>query len=93
MGGLVGRYVGTHHIAGPVPEALLLDAGLIVAFIAKKLSIGGIKPKAMQRVNTVFMTVMQLGQLAGTKAGNQVYEQHGGWIAAGNLCIGITVVE
>ena len=90
---IVGTYVGMHNVASPVIELVLLDAGLIVVFIANGLSIAGIEPKAMNRVNTAFMSVMYFGQLAGTKAGNQVYEGCGEWVAAGNLCIGITVAQ
>jgi hypothetical protein len=32
-----------------------------------------------------------LGSLAGTKAGNQVYEDCGGWAASGCLSIGVIV--
>lgn len=73
----VCTYVGMHNVAGPVIEAVLLDEGLIVVFIANRLSIAATEPEATNRVNTAFMSVMHLAQLAGTKAGNQAFERYG----------------
>lgn len=92
-GVLLGTFLGTFTIAGPVIEAILLDAGLIVTFIANRLSIEGIEPGAANRVNTAFMIIMHLGQLAGTKGGNQIYSAYGGWVPAGLWAMGITVAS
>lgn len=92
-GVLLGTFLGTFTVAGPVIEAVLLDAGLIVTFIANRLSIEGIEPGAANRVNTAFMIVMHLGQLAGTKGGNQVYSAYGGWVPAGLWAMGITLAS
>jgi predicted MFS family arabinose efflux permease len=91
LGILLGTFLGTKHVAGPVIEAILLDAGLVVVFIANRLSIEGVAPGKANRVNTAFMVVMYLGQLAGTKAGNDIYEFNGGWIPAGLWAVGISV--
>lgn len=91
IGVVVGTFVGLHNVAGPVVEAVLLDAGLVVIFVANRLAIEGIEEGANNRVNTAFMIVMHLGQLVGTKAGNQVYEEYGGWVPAGLWAMGITL--
>ncbi|KAK5062723.1 hypothetical protein LTR84_004797 [Exophiala bonariae] len=90
VGVVVGTFVGVHNVAGPVIEAVLLDAGLMVLFVAARINIEGIEPGSSNRVNTAFMIVMHLGQLVGTKAANDVYELYGGWIPAGCWGIGIT---
>lgn len=92
VGVVVGTFVGVHNVAGPVIEAVLLDAGLIVLFVAARINIEGIEPGSSNRVNTAFMTVMHLGQLVGTKAGNDIYELYGGWVPAGLWGVGITAV-
>jgi hypothetical protein len=42
-------------------------------------------------VNTAFVAFIYLGQLTGTKAGNTVYENYGGWIASGSLSVAIMI--
>jgi predicted MFS family arabinose efflux permease len=92
VGIVLGTFLGEQTVAGPAIEAVLLDAGLVVVFIANRLSIEGIEPGADNRVNTAFMLIMHLGQLAGTKGGNDVYAQYGGWVPAGLWAIGISIV-
>jgi predicted MFS family arabinose efflux permease len=89
VGIVVGTYTGTHNVAGPVIQALMLDAGLIIVQIANRMSIHGVEPQGRNRVNTAFVSVMYLGQLTGTKAGNEVYEKYGGWIASGSLSVAV----
>ena len=89
IGIVVGTYTGTHNVAGPVIQALMLDAGLIIVQIANRMSIHAVEPQGRNRVNTAFVSVMYLGQLTGTKAGNEVYEKYGGWIASGSLSVAI----
>jgi predicted MFS family arabinose efflux permease len=89
VGVIIGAFTGRQTVAGPVIEAVLLDAGLIIVFIANRLSIEGVEPGSRNRVNTAFSLVMHLGQLAGTKGGNEVYERYGGWLITGIWSIGI----
>ena len=90
-GTVTGAYSGTHTVAGPIIQAVLLDAGLMIVQISNRMSIHGIEPKARNRVNTAFVVVMYVGMLIGAKAGNVIYQEHGGWIASGSLSIGILV--
>lgn len=89
---IVGTYTGTHTVAGPVIQALMLDAGLIIVQISNRVAIHDVNPQGRNRVNTAFVSVLYLGQLTGTKAGNTVYEKYGGWIASGSLSVGIIMV-
>lgn len=89
VGVIIGAFTGRHTVAGPVVEAVLLDAGLIIVFIANRLSIEVVEPGSRNRVNTAFMLIMHLGQLAGTKGGNEVFERYGGWVVTGIWSIGI----
>jgi predicted MFS family arabinose efflux permease len=89
VGIVVGTYTGTHNVAGPIIQALMLDAGLIIVQIANRMAIHAVEPQGRNRVNTAFVSVMYLGQLTGTKAGNEVYEKHGGWIASGSLSVAV----
>jgi predicted MFS family arabinose efflux permease len=89
VGIVVGTYTGTHNVAGPVIQALMLDAGLMIVQISNRVAIHGVEPQGRNRVNTAFVSVMYLGQLTGTKAGNEVYEKYGGWIASGSLSVAV----
>jgi hypothetical protein len=59
--------------------------------ISNRIAIYGVQPKQRNRVNTAFVSMLYLGSLTGTKAGNQVYERFGrhGWVASGCLSIGV----
>lgn len=89
IGIVVGTYTGTRNVAGPVIQAFMLDAGLMIVQIANRMAIHRVEPKGRNRVNTAFVSAMYLGQLTGTKAGNVVYERYGGWVASGNLSVGV----
>ena len=89
VGIVVGTYTGTHNVAGPVIQAFMLDAGMMIVQISNRMAIHGVEPQGRNRVNTAFVSVMYLGQLTGTKAGNEVYEKYGGWIASGSLSVAV----
>jgi predicted MFS family arabinose efflux permease len=93
VGIVVGTYIGTHNVAGPIIQALLLDAGLMIVQISNRMAIHEVEPQGRNRVNTAFVSVMYLGQLTGTKAGNDLYEKHGGWIASGSLSVGVIAIS
>ena len=88
-GVVVGTYTGHRSLAGPIIQALLLDAGLMVVQIANRLAIHPVSPQARNRVNTAFVSMLYLGSLTGTKVGNSVYEQYGGWWASGTCSVAI----
>lgn len=89
VGIVIGTFVGVHNVAGPILQALLLDAGLMIVQIANRVSIAPIAPEARNRVNTAFVSILYLGSFAGTKSGNEIYEKHGGWLASGGLSIAV----
>lgn len=89
VGIIIGTFVGPHNVSGPVIQALLLDAGLMILQVSSRMSIHNVEPLARNKVNTAFVSVLYLGMLSGTKAGNEVYAKYGGWIATGGLSIGI----
>ena len=89
IGIVIGTYAGTHTVAGPVIQAFLLDAGLMIVQIANRMGIHGVEPQGRNRVNTAFVCVLYLGQLVGTKSGNEVYEKYGGWVASGSLSVAV----
>lgn len=89
IGIVVGTYTGAHTVAGPVIQALLLDAGLMIVQISNRVAIHDVNSLGRNRVNTAFVVFLYLGQLTGTKAGNAVYEDYGGWVASGNLSVGV----
>ena len=72
VGVVVGTYSGRHTVAGPIIQALFLDAGLMIVQISNRLAIHPVSPKGRNRVNTAFVTVMYVGSLTGTKVGNQI---------------------
>ncbi|KAK4924675.1 hypothetical protein LTR66_016442, partial [Elasticomyces elasticus] len=89
VGITLGTFLGKTSVAGPVIYAFLLDGGLMIEQIANRMSLSGIAPGRENRVNTAFMAMLILGQLAGTKAGNVMFAEHGGWYASGGLSIAI----
>ena len=91
VGTVVGTYTGTVSVVGVVIQALMLDAGLMIVQIANRMAIHNVEPLGRNRVNTAFVSVLFLGQLVGTKAGNEVYEKYGGWIASGSLSVALLV--
>ncbi|KAI1614307.1 major facilitator superfamily domain-containing protein [Exophiala viscosa] len=92
VGVILGTFLGTHSIAGPILEALLLDIGLVILQISNRVSLHPLEPQMRNRVNTAFVIILYLGQLVGTKAGTLVYSQYGGWIASGGLSIAVLVL-
>lgn len=87
VGIVVGTYVGTFCVAGPVVQAFLLDAGMQAVAVANRSAIYAIEPKARNRVNTAFMLATFCGQITGTAVGNKLYAE-GGWIRSGSCSVG-----
>ncbi|RKU48874.1 hypothetical protein DL546_008274 [Coniochaeta pulveracea] len=86
-GTVVGTFVGTHNVAGPVIQAVCMDLGAGAANIANRARCYSIRPDARNRVNTAYMLAAFFGQLTGTAVGNRLYAQ-GGWVASGSCSIG-----
>lgn len=89
VGLVIGTFIGKSNVAGPVLIALLLDAGLMITQISNRMAIHHVEPLGRNRVNTAFVIMLYLGQLVGTKAGNLVYQEYGGWVASGGLSIAV----
>lgn len=86
-GCIIGTYIGTFTVAGPVIQAFAIDLGLQTSQIANRSAIYAIAPKARNRVNTAYMVSVFCGQLMGTAVGNRLYAQ-GGWHASGSASVG-----
>jgi len=89
-GVLVGTYVGTFSLAGPILMGLLVDLGMIMSQTACRTQLVAVEPKARNRVNTVFMVAGFVGMLVGTAVGNRLYAM-GGWHYSGAAEIGFLV--
>ncbi|KAK5083382.1 hypothetical protein LTR70_008262 [Exophiala xenobiotica] len=85
LGSCIGTYTGSFFLGGPVIQAFCLDAALQITQIANRTAIYAVAPDARNRVNTVFMLFTFFGQIAGTAAGNVIYDKHGGWRSSGSL--------
>lgn len=92
VGVVLGTFLGTRTVAGPILEAILLDVGLVILQIANRVALHPLEPQMRNRVNTAFVSVLYLGQFAGTKAGSVAYNQYGGWIPTGGLSIAVVVL-
>ncbi|KAK8044640.1 major facilitator superfamily transporter [Apiospora rasikravindrae] len=85
---IVGTFVGTFSLAGPVVWAFLGDLGMTTVVVANRMAIASVDPKAQNAVNSVYMVFTFCGQLFGTAVGNRLYAE-GGWVHSGALSIGL----
>ncbi|KAK7932423.1 major facilitator superfamily transporter [Apiospora marii] len=85
---VVGTFVGTFSLAGPVVWAFLGDLGMTTVVVANRMAIAAVDPKAQNAVNSVYMVFTFCGQLFGTAVGNRLYAE-GGWVHSGALSIGL----
>ncbi|KAI1743114.1 major facilitator superfamily domain-containing protein [Xylaria scruposa] len=83
---LVGTFVGTFSLAGPIIWALLGDLGVNTTIVANRMAIARVDPTAHNAVNSVYMIFTFAGQLFGTAVGNALYAG-GGWTWSGGLNI------
>ncbi|KAI2640212.1 MFS general substrate transporter [Xylaria nigripes] len=86
IGIIIGTFIGTFNVGGPVIEAILLDTGANFAHTANRSNIYNLDPSARNRVNTAYMVFSFAGQLTGTALGNRLYAE-GGWIWSGGMSI------
>ncbi|KAI1122657.1 major facilitator superfamily domain-containing protein [Nemania abortiva] len=87
VGIIIGTFIGTFTVAGPVIQAILMDTGSNMAHTANRSNIYNLSPNIRNRVNTVYMVFCFAGQLTGTAAGNRLYAQ-GGWVWSGSMNVG-----
>ncbi|KAI1193309.1 major facilitator superfamily domain-containing protein [Nemania serpens] len=88
---LVGTFLGSFSLAGPVIWALLGDLGLNTVIVASRTAIAAVDPTAHNAVNSAYMIFTFAGQLFGTAVGNALYAR-GGWLWSGALNIAQLVV-
>ncbi|CAK7231561.1 hypothetical protein SBRCBS47491_007973 [Sporothrix bragantina] len=91
VGILIGTFVGTFSLAGPIVMGVLIDMGLILVQTACRTQLVPIEPHARNRVNTVFMLTCFCGMLMGTAVCNKLYAM-GGWHYSGYIEIGFVVI-
>ncbi|KAK8085323.1 MFS general substrate transporter [Apiospora hydei] len=89
---VVGTFVGTFSLAGPVVWAFLGDLGMTTVVVANRMAIASVDPKAQNAVNSVYMVFTFCGQLFGTAVGNRLYAE-GGWVHSGALSIGLVGIS
>ncbi|TGJ82360.1 hypothetical protein E0Z10_g6404 [Xylaria hypoxylon] len=83
---LVGTFVGTFSLAGPIIWTFLGDLGVNTIIVANRMAISNVDPTAHNAVNSVYMIFTFAGQLFGTAVGNTLYAK-GGWTWSGALNI------
>jgi len=88
-GVILGTFLGARSLSGPILQATLLDIGLVILQISNRIALHPLEPQMPNRVNTAFVSVLYLGQLAGTKVGTVVYQSHGGWLPTGGVSIAV----
>ncbi|CAK7210001.1 hypothetical protein SCUCBS95973_000643 [Sporothrix curviconia] len=91
VGIVIGTFVGTFSLAGPVIMGIFIDLGLILCQTACRTQLVPIEPRARNRVNTIFMVSGFFGMLMGTAVCNKLYAV-GGWHYSGYAEIGLVVV-
>ncbi|KAI3324102.1 MFS general substrate transporter [Xylariaceae sp. AK1471] len=83
---LIGTFIGTFSLAGPILWAVLGDLGVNTVIVANRMAISNVDPTAHNAVNSVYMIFTFAGQLFGTAVGNTLYAR-GGWTWSGALNI------
>ncbi|KAI8623152.1 MFS general substrate transporter [Xylariaceae sp. FL1651] len=86
VGIIIGTFIGTFTVAGPVIEAITMDSGANFAHTANRSNVYNLDPKARNRINTAYMVFSFAGQLTGTAVGNRLYAE-GGWVWSGSMNI------
>ncbi|KAF3924837.1 hypothetical protein ABW21_db0203846 [Orbilia brochopaga] len=66
IGQVVGTYAGLKSVAAPVIQAWMLDLGIFTAQVASRAEIYKLDPGARNRINSVFMLGLFIGQVSHT---------------------------
>ncbi len=86
FGVIIGTFVGTFSLAGPLIQGLLVNLSLIWSQTANRAQLATVEPSARNRVNTVYTVCTFCGMLMGTAVGNNLYTR-GGWHYSGGASI------
>lgn len=87
VGIVIGTFIGSWTVAGPIVQAVMMDTGANMAHTANRTNVyNHLDPKKRNRVNTAYMVFSFAGQLTGTAVGNRLYAQ-GGWVWSGSCNI------
>ncbi|EPS41358.1 hypothetical protein H072_4752 [Dactylellina haptotyla CBS 200.50] len=91
VGQLIGTYAGKASVSAPVLQAWLIDIGISTCQVANRSGIYQLDASSRNRINSVYMLSVFIGQVLGTGIGAKTYAI-GGWIASGSASVGITVL-
>lgn len=86
VGVVIGTFVGTFSLSGPVIQGLLVDLGFVMSQTANRSLLATVEPSARNRINTVYTVSTFCGMLMGTAVGNDLYAL-GGWHYSGGASI------
>lgn len=86
-GQLVGTFVGLHSVAGPVIQAFLVDLGIQASQVSNRTAIYKLDASARNRINSIYMLGVFIGQVVGTSTGAPLYHRHG-WLGSGGAGVG-----
>ncbi|KAF3178250.1 hypothetical protein TWF225_008004 [Orbilia oligospora] len=91
LGQVIGTYAGKTTVAAPVLQAWFIDLGISTAQVANRAGIYQLDASSRNRINSVYMLSVFIGQVMGTGIGAKTYAV-GGWLASGSASVGITVL-
>ncbi|KAF3938210.1 hypothetical protein ABW19_dt0203655 [Dactylella cylindrospora] len=91
IGQVIGAYAGKANVSAPILQAWFIDAGISTTQVANRAAIYQIDAKSRNRINSVYMLSVFIGQVMGTGVGAKTYAV-GGWLASGSASVGITVL-
>lgn len=97
VGQVVGCFAGEYTVAAPVVQAFLVDVGIQTTQVSNRTAIYRLDASARNRVNSVYMLGVFLGQVLGTGTGAPLYQRLGwrgsagagiGWVGVGMVVFG-----
>ncbi|KAK6358481.1 hypothetical protein TWF730_007815 [Orbilia blumenaviensis] len=91
IGQVIGTYAGKASVSAPVLQAWFIDLGISTAQVANRAGIYQLDASSRNRINSVYMLAVFIGQVMGTGIGAKTYAV-GGWLASGSASVGITVL-
>ncbi|KAK6543967.1 hypothetical protein TWF694_000685 [Orbilia ellipsospora] len=91
IGQVIGTYAGKLNVSAPILQAWLIDAGCSTCQVANRSGIYQLDASSRNRINSVYMLAVFIGQVMGTGIGARTYAA-GGWLASGSASVGITVL-
>ncbi|KAJ8058335.1 hypothetical protein OCU04_012527 [Sclerotinia nivalis] len=91
IGICIGTFTADLTIAGPILQAIFLDIGINTCMIANRCAVYAIDAKMRNRINTVYMGWVFVGQLVGTAVGNTLFARYG-WRGSGGVGLGFVAL-